>query len=115
MPLIVTKHIGSTSASGGSGAYTEAEKLAIEMEMEFKTTSSSYYKELTYNVSGDLTNIGIWTNDSKTLKLFNKDFNYSGSNLDTIELTRISDNKKLIKDLSYSVSGDLTSISVSAG
>jgi hypothetical protein len=112
--ILTRKSTSSSSASGGSGVYTTAQKLAIEMEMEFKAANSSYYKELTYD-DGFLTNVGIWIDDTKVYQLFSKDLNYTNELLSSTLLTRTSDNAKLLKILEYDVDDNLTSITVSAG
>lgn len=114
MGVILTRTTSSQGASG-SGVFTQIEKLAIEMEMAFKASQESYYKELIY--SGDtLIDIEYWTDSGKTTKIFNKDLFYNQTGLlsKTI-LTRESDNSKLAKLLSYDISDNLTSVIVSAG
>jgi hypothetical protein len=113
--ILTRKSTSSSSASGGgSGVYTSAEKLAIEMEMEFKAANDSYYKELSYT-DGSLTNVGIWTDNTKVFKLFNKDLSYSSGALTQTLLERISDSAKLLKLFDYDVDDNLTSVTVSAG
>jgi hypothetical protein len=113
--ILTRKSTSSSSASGGgSGVYTSAEKLAIELEMEFKAANDSYYKELSYT-DGSLTNIGIYLDDTKVFKLFNKDLTYSSGALSQVLLERISDSAKLLKILEYDVNDNLTSVTVSAG
>ena len=117
MGVILTRPAKTTtttsSGASGSSPFSESEKLALEMEMEFKTSFSDYYKEFTYT-SDQLTNVGIWTDNTKVSKLFNKDLSYTSEQLTQTYLTRISDNAKLLKLFSYT--GDnLTSVTVSAG
>jgi hypothetical protein len=114
MGVILTRHITSSSTgSGSSGAFTNDEKLALEMEMEFKAAVPSYYKELDYT-DGNLTNIGIWLDDTKVTKLFNKSLLFNDGNLLQTLLTRISDSSKILKLFNYT-DGNLTSVTVSAG
>lgn len=112
--ILTRKSTTTSSASGGSGVYTSSEKLAIEMEMGFKAANDSYYKELSY-VDGYLDNIGIWTDNTKVFKLFNKDLSYTDGNLTEVLLERISDSSKLLKILNYDGENNLSSITVSAG
>jgi len=113
MSVILTRYTGSAAGSG-SGAYTTAEKLAMEMEMAFKAASLSNYREFAY-VSGDLNTITIYTDDTKTVTLFTKDFTYNvGGDLTELLLTRDSDGSQLLKTFAYT-DGDLTSITASAG
>jgi len=115
MGVILTRHTTSSSTGSGSssGVFTSAEKLALEMEMEFKAAVPSYYKELQYT-DGNLTNIGIWLDNTKVTKLFNKDLSFSSGNLTQTLLTRISDSSKILKLFNYT-DGNLTSVTVSAG
>lgn len=116
MGVIVTRSTVSQSGSaGGSGAYTSAEKLAMEMEMEFKAANASYFKELGYDIDGNLDSVDIWTTPSKVLKLFNKTLTYDSGNLDRTLLTRVSDSAQVLKIFSYDVDDNLNSIEVSAG
>ena len=113
MGVIVTRQTtGSGSASGG--AYTLLEKLANEMEMEFKSIYLYAYKEFVYNVQKQLTNIGIWADSTKVSKLFNKDLSYNvQKQLIRTDLTRISDGETMVKLFSYNVKKQLESITTS--
>lgn len=123
MSVIVTR---STASEGGSaaGAYTQAEKLAMEMEMEFKAANASYYKEFYYKPDqpnkGNLTSAGIWVDDVKTTRIFTKTFGYfeSGDDKGSLEQTlliRESDSAQLLNLFNYDDSGNLISKTVSAG
>jgi len=115
MGVIVTRNI-STGSSGasGSGAYTQLEKLANEMEMEFKSIYLYYYKELIYNPQKQLINVGIWTDNIKTLKLFNKDLSYNPTKqLERTDLTRISDGETMTKLFVYNVEKQLQTVTTS--
>ena len=71
MGVIVTRHTGSASGSGsGSGVYTQLEKLALEMEMQFKAAKLYNYKEFTYNVQKQLSNLDIYESEAKVVQLF---------------------------------------------
>jgi hypothetical protein len=116
MGVIVTRSTVSQSGSAsGTGAYTSAEKLAMEMEMEFKAANASYFKELGYDVDDNLTTVDIWTTPSKVLQLFSKTLTYDGGKLDRTLLTRITDDAKILKIFSYDVDDNLSSVEVSAG
>lgn len=82
----------------------------LELEGEFKLNSLNSFKELIYTGS-NLTTINIWTNSSKTLKLYEKTLSYSGSQLSQMTLNRVSDNKTLTKNFLYT-DGNLVSIEV---
>jgi len=115
MAIILTKSTFS-HPSTAYGAYTWEEKLAMELEMAFKTAKLSNYREFTYSQQGNLTDIDIYEDSTKTVKLFAKDFSYDNKkNLTNILLTRISDGAQLLKIFSYNQKGDLTTIEISAG
>lgn len=114
MSIILTRHVGTASASG-AGAFTQDEKLALELYMAFKAAQLSHYVEFTYTAK-DLTNITIYEDDTKAVTLFIKDFAYSPSkDLESILTTRVSDGAQLLRLFTYDVSKDLVSIEVSAG
>jgi hypothetical protein len=113
MSIILTRTTLTPGATG-AGAYTQAEKLAMELEMAFKAAKLSNYREFTY-AGGDLTTITIYEDDSKLVTLFTKDFTYDvNGNLSQLLLTRELDGAQLLKIFSYT-DGDLTSIEASAG
>ena len=117
MGVIVTRQ---STPSGGSGVFSQTEKLALELEFEYKAVYPSYYKELDYftappQLRGNLSDVDIWIDDTKTTKLFHKDFYYDDSfNLYKTLLSRESDGAQLLKIFEYT-SGDLTSVTVSTG
>ena len=115
MGVIVTRNLSTgTGGASGSGAYSVLEKLANEMELEFKSIYLYYYKELTYNAKKQLSNVGIWTDDLKTLKLFNKDLSYNASKqLVRTDLTRISDSETMTKLFAYNAQNQLTTVTTS--
>ena len=117
MGVILLKQTTGTTASGSTSGsnptYTEAEKLVLEMEMEFKTSNLENYKELTYDVNNYLSNVSIYYDSTKVTKLFNKDLTYTDGNLTSTLLERISDGVKLLRTFGYT-SGSLTSVTTSA-
>jgi len=114
MGVILTKSLTSTTISGsGSGAYNDAEKSAMELEMSFKAANLSNFKELTY-VDSLLSEINIYTDSGKTVKLFMKELDYDVSEkLSQVTLTRISPNATLTKTLTYDVDDNLLNITIS--
>jgi hypothetical protein len=105
MGVIVTK---PTSL----GIFNQVEKLALELEMEFKAVKLYCYKEFTY-VDGQLTGVNVYEDNTKTVQLFNKILAYTGSRLTQTVLTRISDGATLTKDFVYDVDNNLESVTVS--
>ena len=107
---------GYSGISGYSGgAYSEYEKLNVELEMAFKSANPSNYKELTYT-NENLTAVTIYETSGKLVTLFDKALTYNiGGDLIKIVLTRHSDNVTLTKDLAYDVDGNLISITQTKG
>jgi hypothetical protein len=103
---------GTEWASGatvsGSGAYTQSEKLAMELEMEFKAANLYCYKEYSYTGS-NLTGVTIYTDNTKVTTLFTKTLSYSGTKLTQTVLTRITDAATLTKTYTYT-GGKLISV-----
>ena len=121
MGVIITHSPPATGSGGGSGAFSQADKLAIEMEMEFKTAYTSYYKEFDYfaappQLKGSLSDIDIWTDSGKGTKLFHKDLFYNSDYLlEKSLLIRVSDGSGLVKEFGYDAQDNLISLTVSAG
>jgi len=102
---------GPQGSDGADGAMSITDVAILEMEMAFKLANLTNFRETIYDTNGLLTNLSIYTNSSKTTKLFNKDFTYDVSEvLTTITLTRVSDSTILTKNLVYNVDGTLRSI-----
>lgn len=79
----------------------------ISLDLEL---SDSLYRftEFTYNVSGDISNKSIYTDNTKVTKIYNIDFTYNvGGDLINTETTRISDNFVFNKELEYDVDGNV--------
>ena len=82
------------------GSFSATDKLALEMEMAFKTAKTQYTSELLYT-GNSLTTVNLFETPSKTVKIFQKDLTYASGRLTTTVLTRISDSLTLTKTLSY--------------
>jgi len=76
------------------------EKSNLELEMEFRAAQLSNFKELTYS-GNKLTEVNIYEDDTKTVKIFNKILTYTGNNLTKTTLIRIRDAANLVKDFTY--------------
>ena len=86
--------------ASGSSVYSQSEKDAIELETAFKASAAFHYKELVY--TGELlTQMNVWTDNTMTTKLFQIDYTYTGEQLTTVVVTRISDSATLTKTLAY--------------
>lgn len=93
--------------SNPSGFITGVNKDNIDLL--FKSAYNTYYNELSYNSSGNLTGVNVWQNSSKLTGLFSKNMYYSGESLTGIITSDILSNAKLTKTLTYDVSGNLIS------
>jgi len=91
----------------GSGTSTGTSSRA-EIESMFKEASLTAYKELTY-LNGDITEVIIYTDGSKTTKLFTKIIGYNSGNIVSVSITDEVNSGTLIKLISYTGS-DITSI-----
>ncbi len=100
MGVIITKPGSGAVGGGGTGAYSQTEKLAMELEMEFKAVSIYYYKEFNYTGS-QLTGISIYEDDTKAITLFSKTLTYVDNKLTETNLTRTSDSATLKKVFAY--------------
>jgi len=87
---------------GSDGVFDACDQLILEMEMEFKTSHLCHYKEFTYNVKKQLTDIDIYTDSTANVRLFHKDLTYNVSKqlIQTV-LIRISDSATLVSDFTY--------------
>lgn len=79
----------------------------LELDLVLSSTSPNFFKEFTY--TGDsLTGYNVYTNSSKATQLYSVAFSFSGEDLVSKTITRISDGKILIVGFNYS-SGNLVS------
>lgn len=93
---------GSSGTSGVDGAMTSQEKLALEISLAFDSSNPSVRKDFTYDVSKNLTQIDIYTNDSTGTLLFTKTFTYVAKDLTQSVTTRASDGATLTVTFTYS-------------
>jgi len=109
---IITR--GGPGRPGSDGAFTQAEQLALELDLAFKSSSPTTQKQFAYDsTSENLITITIYAYDSTSattgVVLFTKDLVYdSESNLTQITTTRLSDGATLVKDLTYDIDGNIT-------
>jgi len=71
-----------------------------ELEDAFKYAYSTYYKE-GVKVNNLITQINIWENSGKAVKLFTKNFTRIGSLVTSIELIDEVNGNKLVKGFTY--------------
>jgi len=81
------------------------------IELDLKLSGSvSRFKEFIYDVSGNITQIKIYKNSTKTELLYVTDYTYEDDNISTISTTRISDMFNYTKTFTYNIAGNITSI-----
>ena len=86
---------------------------AIEaLELELQSTSLNKFKQFTYDVNGNITDKDIYEDSTLSQHIFHVVYTYTGDDITTITVTRISDNFVFTKELSYDVNGNLTDINI---
>lgn len=92
-----------TGGGGGSGTDAELREI-LELELLFKTTLTTSYKELVYTAQGDLDTVTVWQTSSKILKLFTRTLGYSAPPRNLISVTTLDEQtlKTLTVTLVYS-------------
>lgn len=104
------KWVGKTLVAGEGDAVTLEHR--IEIESMFKVAETTAYKELIYDQETQtiITNVDIYTNNSKTTKLFSKVIGYNNGNITSISITDEVNSGTLNKTLVYT-DGNLESVS----
>ncbi len=75
----------------------------IELERLFKEAENNYFKELVYDIDGNISQINIYQDDTKSIKFFTKNISYNvDGNISLVEILDESTNNRLIKTLNYS-------------
>jgi|LGVE01.1.fsa_nt_gb hypothetical protein len=100
---------------GGGGGSIDTSKYDSHVSSDellhmFNSTYKTSYSELIY-VDGNITQINVYINDTKTTKLFTKEILYSDGNIETVTITNNISNQSIIKTISY-LDGNITNISV---
>lgn len=86
---------------------------AIEaLELELQSTSLNKFKQFTYDVNGNITDKDVYEDSTLSQHIFNVVYTYTGDDITTITVTRISDNFVFTKELSYDINGNLTDINI---
>ena len=65
------------------------------------------YTEYTYDIDNNLTNIYIWKDETKTIKIVEKSLAYTGDDLTSITIT-LNGGLTYTKNFSYDGNGNLT-------
>jgi hypothetical protein len=109
-PLVVKEGIVQELPAGDSvdvGGVVAEE--ALQMEIAWQQAYRAYYNEITYNLDGSIDEVNLYDGPAKAVHLFSKVLGYTGDDLTTIALTRVSDGKVLTKTLGYT-GGSLSSV-----
>jgi len=107
---VASKAYVDEQVATGFSPFTAAEKLALELELGFKTSKPLYYMEPGYDDLGNVTRYDYWDSSEKGIQLFEKVLSYTGYQLDQSVLTRISDSATLTKAFAYDGDGNLLSV-----
>lgn len=92
------------------GTGTSLENLEMFLEWS-DAENNAYHAEFTEDGSGNLINKDVYTDPTKTTKLFALVYTYNGSgDVSSIVTTRISDSATMTRTFTYSGGGDLVSI-----
>jgi hypothetical protein len=100
---------GMRTAYSSSGA-TVSLPDALSLELQYYLYNPSFYTELNYNISDQVTDTDIWDSSSKTTHIFNKHLTWVDDQVTTVLITRLVDGKTLQKDLVYDGYGKITSV-----
>lgn len=82
-----------------SGSSTSA---ALNLELQWEETYPSFYTELNYDIDNRISIVDTWDSSSKSIHIFNKQYTYTNNLLTTVLITRVQDNKTLLKTINYS-------------
>ena len=94
------------------GAVNNNSNSIEALELELQSISLSKFKQFTYDVNGNITDKDIYEDSTLSQHIFNVVYTYTGDDITTITVTRISDNFVFTKELSYDVNGNLTDINI---
>jgi len=106
---VADKAYVDAAVAGVGGAFSQAEKLALELEMDFKASKLLCYKEPGSYTDGYLTLVDVWETPAKLVKLFSKALSYTDGLCTQSVLTRIADGATLTKTLTYDDQGQWAS------
>jgi hypothetical protein len=105
LPRQIVGSSGGTIITGGDSQY-------VDMELLFKSAYDTNYKQLTYTL-GNITEINVWTNNTKSSLLFTKTISYLNGNITSISILDLTTAKNMTKNISYNIDNNITSISTS--
>lgn len=85
----------------------------VELSNLFKEFEDLYYKELIYDVSGNISEVRIYKDSTKNIKFFTKLINYDASgNISNVQIIDEINNNKLKKTINYNSNNDISSIDI---
>jgi len=84
---------------------------ALSLELQWFPNNPAFYTEPTYDVNKYITRVDIYDTSAKSFHIFQKVFTYNISHQITkVEITRLFDNIKITKNISYNINGDIASV-----
>lgn len=87
---------------------------SAELEMTWAVAYPVTYKEFVYNGTGDIVDYNVYSDNTKTLQVFNKHFSYDISgNLTVIVTTNLITSAAKTKTLAYDLAGEMISMTES--
>lgn len=89
----------------------DSQTNTIELDLKL-TDKLKRYKELSYDINDNITELNIYDSLSKNKLYYNVAYSYTGQNITLITVKRISDNYKYTKTLEYDVNDNLISINI---
>lgn len=110
--LILNNNTTTTNNQTIQGAVNLNNNSIEALELELQTLGLYKYKKFTYDVNGNITRKQIFEDDTEALELFDVTYTYTGDDITTINVTRISDGFTFEKELSYDINGNLTNINI---
>lgn len=85
--------------------------ILTEALQYFVTTGlSDRYKVFTYDIDNNLTRKKVYTDSTMSTEILTSEFNYTGDNLTSIDITRHSDGATFTKTLTYDIDNNLTTV-----
>jgi hypothetical protein len=82
-----------------------------ELQMMWSALYPRSYSEFSYNGTGDIVDFNVWSDDTKTIAIFNKHFTYLiNGDLNQIVTTNLLTSLTKTRTLTYNINGELISM-----
>jgi len=101
--------VGSVTLSSLNSGGTPPDYSKTQFLLAYQQAYDTMYTEMVYT-SGDLTQINIWEDNSKTTKLFTRDISYTTGNVTQVLTTDELTSETLTKSITYTIGGDVDTI-----